>query len=166
MWVVAAGALAVPWIAMRFTTEVAWTLSDFVVFGAMLLFVCGGFELAARLSGNRAYRLAMGIALLGTFFLVWINLAVGIIGNESNPLNLVFFAVPVVGLVGALIARFEPLGMARSLLATACAQALAVFVAALASSGIAVVLSVFYVLLWLTSAQLFRIASRERRPAG
>ena len=84
----AAFALILPLIAMQFTSEVVWDFMDFAVFGTMLLVVCCTYELATRLTGNKAYRLAVGIALLGAFLLTWINLAVGIIGNEENPTKL------------------------------------------------------------------------------
>ena len=62
----------------------------------------------------------MGTALL----LVWINLAVGIIGSEDNPVNLLYFWVLFIGIIGATIARLRPQGMARALFVTAFAQAL------------------------------------------
>ena len=159
VWGGAAFLLLLPLIAMQFTTEVDWDQADFVVFGAMLLFVCGGYELATRVSGNRAYRLGAGIALLGAFLLTWMNLAVGIIGNEENPANLVFFAVPATGLLGALLARFEARGMARALVVTAVVQALIAVVALVSGWGQVFVLTGFFVLLWLSSAQFFRKAS-------
>lgn len=156
VWGIAAFALLLPWIAMQFTTEVKWDFTDFAVFGAMLLGVCGTYELGARLTGNKAYRLAVGIALLGAFLLAWINLAVGIIGNEGNPANLMFFAIPVVGMVGALIVRFESQGMAWALVATAIAQAMVAVIALMAGWGHTFVLTGLFIILWLTSAWLFR----------
>ena len=81
VWGLAAFALLLPLVAMQFTSEVDWDAMDFVVFGLMLLVVCGGYELATRLTGNKAYRLAVGITLLGAFILIWMQLAVGIIGE-------------------------------------------------------------------------------------
>lgn len=161
VWGIAAFALLLPLIAMQFTTEVNWDLADFAVFGAMLLGVCGTYELGTRLTGNKTYRLAVAIALLGAFLLTWVNLAVGIIGNEENPANLMFFAIPVVGVIGALIVRFESQGMARTLVATAIAQALVAVIALIAGWGYTFVLTGFFIILWLTSAQLFRKAARE-----
>jgi len=162
VWGLAALALLTPWVAMRFTTEVVWDRMDFVVFGAMLLFVCGTYELGSRLTGNKAYRLALGIALLGAFLLTWVNLAVGIIGNEGNPANLMFHAIPMVGAFGALIARFKPSGMARALVATAIAQVIVAVIALVAGWGHTFVLTGFFILLWLTSAHLFRKAAQEQ----
>jgi hypothetical protein len=55
--------------------------------------------------------------------LVWLSLGVGIIGQDGDPANAMYFGVLAVGIVGALIARFRPGGMSRALLATALAQA-------------------------------------------
>ena len=81
VWGTAAFVLLLPLVAMQFTSEVDWDLMDFVVFGVMLLVVCGTYELATRLTGKKAYRLAVGIALTGVFLLTWIQLAVGIFGT-------------------------------------------------------------------------------------
>jgi hypothetical protein len=162
VWGTAAFALLLPWFAMQFTSEVDWDFADFAIFGTMLLVVCGSYELGTRLTGNKAYRLAVGVALLGAFLLTWINLAVGIIGNEENSANLMFFAIPVVGMVGALIVRFESRGMASALVATAIAQALVAVIALIAGWGHTIVLTGFFVILWLTSAQLFRNAAQEQ----
>ena len=81
VWGLAAFALLLPLIAMQFTSEVDWDLTDFVVFGLMLLVVCTGYEIATRLTGNKVYRLLAGIALLGAFLLIWMHLAVGIFGE-------------------------------------------------------------------------------------
>ena len=80
LWGTAALLLMVPAVAMQFTTEVNWTGSDFVVMGAMLAAACGAYDLATRLSRNTTYRAAFGIAVLTGFLLVWVNLAVGLIG--------------------------------------------------------------------------------------
>jgi hypothetical protein len=161
IWGTAVFLLLLPWVAMQFTAEVAWTGSDFVVFGCMLLLVCGMYELAAHISSSKAYRLAMGMALMGAFLLTWINLAVGIIGNEDNPANLLFFAVPAVGASGALLARFRSGGMARALVATAITQGLILLAGLIAGWGHTFPISGFFILLWLTSAQLFRRAAQE-----
>ena len=160
VWGAAGFLLLLPLVAMQFTTEVNWGIMDFVVFGIMLLTVCGAYELGTRLSGNRRYRLAVGIALLGVFLLTWMNLAVGIIGIENNPVNLLFFAIPMTGLTGALIARFKARGMAYALVATAAAQALIAVIALIVGWGNVLILTGFFMFLWLTSAYLFRQAAR------
>jgi len=64
--------------------------------------------------GNTTYRFAVGIALAAAFILVWLSLGVGIIGRDGDPANVMYFGVLAVGIIGALIARFRPRGMARA----------------------------------------------------
>ncbi|HYH94464.1 hypothetical protein [Hyalangium sp.] len=153
--------LLLPLFAMQVTDEVDWDVADFALFGAMLVGAGGTFELAARMTGNNAYRAAVGVALAAAFILVWMNLAVGIIGNEENPANLMYGCVLAVGILGAVIARFQPHGMARALVATALAQALVAVIALVAGLGYTFVLTGFFVALWLISAWLFRKALLE-----
>jgi hypothetical protein len=173
-WIIAAFLLLTPMIAMLFTDEVDWNETDFIVFGAMLLGACGAYELAVRTTGNTAYRAAVGVAVVAAFILIWINLAVGIIGSEDNPANLMYAGVLAIAILGAFIARFRPHGMALTFAATALAHGLAGAIALMAgwgSSGanwprVIVVLTGFFCALWLLSAWLFRKAAREPASAG
>ena len=170
VWGAAAFLLLLPLVAMQFTEEVNWDETDFIVIGAMLAVACGTCELAARMTGNRTYRAAVGVAIAAAFILVWMNLAVGIIGSEDNPANLMYGGVLAIGIVGAVIARFQPGGMARALIATALAQALVGMIALIAGLGstganlpqVIVVLTGFFAALWLISAWLFRKAARKQ----
>ncbi|XXZ58680.1 hypothetical protein WME74_01305 [Sorangium sp. So ce341] len=166
VWGIAALVLLLPLIAMQFTEEVAWDRADFVIFGSMLVGACGAYELAARGTSNNAYRAAVGVALAAAFILVWMNLAVGIIGNEENPANWMYGGVLAVGIIGAIVARFQAQGMERALVATAIAQALVAVIALIAGWGYTLILTGFFVALWLTSARLFRRAAREQAHAG
>lgn len=114
--------LLVPLTAMQYTEEVDWSLFDFVFMGALLMSVGAVYEVAMRMTDSTAYRVAVGIAVVTTFLLVWINGAVGIIGD--GPINLLYLGVIMTGIVGALIAKLEPLGMARALIAMAMVQML------------------------------------------
>lgn len=82
--------LQVPLVAMQFTNEVTWSLADFVVAGALLFGAGLTYELVSRRAGNIAYKVAVGIAVVTGLILIWANLAVGLIGNEGNPANLMF----------------------------------------------------------------------------
>ena len=159
---------------MQFSDEIDWDETDFLVFGAMLFATCGTFELAARISGNSAYRAAVGVAVVAAFILIWINLAVGIIGSEDNPANLMYAGVLAVAVIGAAIGRFRPHGMARALVATALAQVLVAAIALIAGLGseganwpqVIFVLNGFFAALWLLSAWLFWKAGRKQIEAG
>lgn len=168
-WGAAAVVLLLPLVAMRFTDEVNWDMADFLVFGGLLVGAGVSYELAARMTGNIAYRAGAGVALAAAFILVWVNGAVGIIGSENNSANLMYAGVLATGIVGAIIARFQPQGMARALFATAFAQALVAAVALIAGPGSPqsgpleiVGLNGFFFALFIGSALLFRQAARGR----
>ena len=161
--------LLLPLSAMQFTDEVVWNLADFAVAGGLLVGTGLLYEAAGRRTRNIAYRAAAGVALAAALLLVWINLAVGIIGDEGNPANAMYIGVLAVGVAGALIARFQPHGMARALLATALAQALITVItlsagfAAPASGPLEILmLNGCFVALFVGSAWLFRHAARDR----
>lgn len=166
-WTVAAFILLLPVVAMQFTDEVIWDKADFAVMGALLFGACGAYELAARVTGSIAYRAAVGIAVTAAITLIWMNLAVGIIGSEDNPANLMFGGVLAVGLLGAIIIRFRPRGMVRVLVAMALAQALIGMISLTAGLGTTganwpaaeMILNGFFTALWFASAWLFRKAA-------
>ena len=162
-WSAAVMLLMLPLVAMRYTSEVDWTLSDFLVMGA-LIGGCGlVLELATRRSDNLAYRFAWTVAVAAAFLLVWVNLAVGFLGDEGNLANLMFLGVIMVAAIGALIVRARAPGMAQVLLATAVTQVLAGivgFTAGWASPGGKGLFEVamgttLFACLWLLSAFLF-----------
>jgi hypothetical protein len=163
VWGAAACLLLLPLVAMQFTAEVTWTGSDFATWGTMLGIACGSYELATRMSRNTAYRAAVAVAVVAAFLLVWINLAVGIIGAENDPANLMFAGVIAVGIIGGAIARFRASGMMRALVAMAVAQAMvaAIVLVRGLSDEPAIILSLtgFFAALWLGSAWLFRKAA-------
>jgi hypothetical protein len=157
--------LLVPLVAMQFSDEVVWGPFDFLIAGALLFGTGVSFELLRRKTRSMAYRLAAGIGLAASLLMVWANLAVGIIGDEGNPVNLLFFAVPVVGIVGAFMAGFQPHAMARTLFTMAIAHVLATVIALLASSSSfelrEVVLNGVFTALFVFSALLFRHAGNQ-----
>ena len=150
-----------------------WSLADFVIAGAVIFGTGLTYELAARKAGNIAYRTAVGVALAAAFILDWLNLAVGVIGTSGDPANVMYVGVLAVGIIGAIIARFQPPGMARALFATALAQALVAVIALIFGLGSSLsppveilALNGFFVALFVGSAWLFRYAAREQTPAG
>ncbi len=154
-----ASLLLLPYIAMRFTDQVSWDLIDFVIAGVLLFGAGLTYELIARKSGNIAYRAAVGVAVATALLLVWVSLAVGIIGNEGNPANLMYIGVLAVGIIGALIARLQPLQMSRVLFATAFAQMLVAVIAQIAGLGFTFISNGLFAMLWIGSALLFRNTS-------
>ena len=168
-WGSAAVLMLVPLIAMQFTSEVAWDLADFVFLGTLLLGVGGAYEFLVRKTGNIAYRVAVGLTLVGIFLLVWLNAAVGIIGTEQDDANLMFVGVIVIGVIGAIIARFQAVGMARTLIAMGLAQLVIGAIALIGGLGSTgpvwpkdvLGLTGFFTALWFASALLFGRAARR-----
>ncbi len=164
--------LLLPLVAMQFTDEVAWDETDFIVAGVLLFGTSFAYELVARKGGTIAYRAAVGLALVAALILVWMNLAVGLIGSEDNPANLLYGGVLVAGIFGAIIARFLPHDLSRALFATSIAQASVPVIALIiwrpsvtsaeALLGMLGVLGVnaFFAMLFVGSALLFRRAAR------
>jgi hypothetical protein len=167
-WGGAAALLALPFVAMQFTRDVVWTFGDFVAFGVMLLMVGIPLELAVRTSHNWFYRGGALLALGGAFLTIWANLAVGIVGSEDNPANLLFFAALLVGIAGSAIARFRPNGMAIAMVATAASMGVAFAIAVTGptdepnvSHWLELAGTSVFAALFLGSAVLFRKAARS-----
>lgn len=152
-WGVAVLLLIIPFVAMQFTAEVNWTAGDFIFAGVMIGTVGLLFELAARKTGDRTYRGGVAAALGASFLTVWATGAVGMIGSEANPYNLLF-AVPIlVALGGSIIARFRAQGMARAMLAAGIVNA------AIALGGVPIdargaAFSLAFSAIWLAGAWL------------
>ncbi|MDP2137081.1 MAG: hypothetical protein Q8J74_04435 [Candidatus Didemnitutus sp.] len=157
--------LLVPLVAMQFTDEVVWGPLDFLVAWVLMAVAGLAYKLATSQTGNVAYRIAAGMAVATAFLLVWANLAVGLIGNEGNPANLMYGGVLAVGIVGAGLARLQSRGMVRALWATALAQFLVPVVALIVSPPDVTPLvwagNALFVILFVGSALLFRRAANQ-----
>jgi hypothetical protein len=96
--------LLTPLLAMQFTDwGVNWTVSDFIIAGGLLLGAGVTYELAARIGGF-AYQ-AGAVVALGTGVLIfWTTGAVGIIGSENNPGNLLYLGVLLLTIAGTIVA--------------------------------------------------------------
>lgn len=167
--------LLIPLIAMQISDEWNWDLFDFTFAGVVLFGAALTYELIARKGSTVAYRAAVGLAVATALVLVWINAAVGIVGNDDLFI-LMYLGVLAIGLIGAFIARFQPQGMARVLVAIAVGQMLVPTIV-LAIPGLRAVLweppgvvGVFvlnasFAALWLGSAWLFGKAGRSEASA-
>lgn len=169
MWTAATGLVAMPLVAMQFTTSVVWTGSDFVFAAAMLAVVCGAVEMAMRSGAHWAYRAGVVLSVGTAVALVWINLAVGVLGSEGDMVNLLYAGVLVIGLACAAFARLKASGMAWTLAAVVIAQCLVpVVVLAMRempamSTAEVVGVTAFFAVPWLVAAALFGYAARAAR---
>lgn len=158
-WTIPLILLLLPLVAMQFTPEVNWTHSDFIFAAVLFGSVGAAFELIVRTSSNRAFRAGAAVAIIAAFLTVWINAAVGMIGDD-NSYNMLFLGVLLVALTGAVVARLEARAMGRAMIVAGLAQA------AVAAGGLSIdprggILSMLFAGLWLLSAALFWSAARE-----
>ena len=77
----AAVILLIPLVAMQFTDEVKWDLTDFVAIGILLLGAGFIYELTARKIRNAKHRFILGVVIVAAVLLIWAELAVGIFGT-------------------------------------------------------------------------------------
>ena len=119
-------------------------------------------------AARKPYLAGLAIMLAAAFLQLWMNLAVGIVGDTDNPQNQGFFGVVVTAAACAFVARGKADGMARAMLATAGVQALLAAMVATAPitardpngpAGVLMLSSVFCAL-WLASAALFHRGAR------
>jgi hypothetical protein len=125
-------------------------------------------------AGRIAFRIGVAAALAASFLEVWINLAVGIVGSEDNPVNQGFYLVVAAAGACAFTARLRADGLARAMLAVAALQALLGLAVATAPStardpmgatGV-LALSGVFAALWLVSAALFHRSARQEASAS
>jgi len=73
--------LLIPFIAMQFSTEVRWSSFDFLVAGGLLLALGFSIDFMARKVNSLNKRFIVIAAVVILFLLIWVELAVGIIGS-------------------------------------------------------------------------------------
>jgi hypothetical protein len=176
-WVlITAAVLAVPLVAMVLklgvpdpgsgTDGVNWGAMDFAIVGVLVLGSGLLYEYASTRAGNVAHRAAVGIAVAAGLFLIWVNLAVGMIGDEGNAANLMYVLVLAVALIGASIARFEPREASIAMFATAIAHVIVAAIALIAGLGPTLMADAFFIAAWVVSGLLFRQASVASAPSS
>jgi hypothetical protein len=161
--------LLAPLVAMRFTDEVKWTGSDFVVAYIVLASAGLAFRFLFRRATDWTTRAAATAAVGSTLFMTWVNMAVGLVGRENHAANVMYLGVLAIAVLGALAAGFRPRGMARTFFTMAGAQLL-VPVIALYAWGVEPVIPVarvfganaFFAFLFTATALLFRNAAEKQ----
>ena len=120
-------------------------------------------------TGNTSYKAAVALAVATVLILSWVIGAVGVLGAAGDAADLMYIGVLAVGITGAIIVRFQPMGMARAMIVMALAQALVTVIALIIGKQDAPYMSVFEIVslnsffgsLFLGSARLFQKAARE-----
>lgn len=73
--------LSIPLIAMQFTKEVNWTISDFLVMGILLFATVFTIDFVLKKFKTLKSRLILILGIVVLLALVWAELAVGIFGS-------------------------------------------------------------------------------------
>ncbi len=114
------------------------------------------------------YKAAIAISVFGVLLLIWMSLGIGIIGEDGNPTNLVYAGVVAIGLVGTILSRRKPVGMALTLFTMALAQAVIAIIAILLKAGMPwsppaelLGLNGIFIVLFTFAGILFRRARRH-----
>ena len=166
-WTAALALLLTPLAMVQVSDQWHWNIGSFV-FAAIAI---GGvgllYELAERLSGSRAYRLGVAVALLASFLTVWTTL----VRDDGNGIG--FLLLVLAAAVAAFAAWFRPAGMARAMLGVATMQAVLGIAMATApsqanvpgGSAQALLFGGFFTALWLVSAAFFRAAAKREHGA-
>jgi len=170
LWSVAAALLLIPAVAMRFTAEVNWTVLDFAFAGIMVALVGAAAEFFVRRANGRSYMAGAALMIFATVFLVWVNVAVGIIGSEQNGANLLYAGVVATVVGGVIVSRARPAGLVRTSVAAAALQALIGLAAITAGWGAdgpiwprdVIGVTAILVTIWLGAAALFARAARDQ----
>src|SRR6188508_503896 len=121
LWValITALLLCIPLVAMLFTDEVNWSVVDFIIMGILIFSTGFAYVLLTRLSPNIIHRFAVALAIGSTFLLIWVNLAVGLIGSGPNAANLMYIGIVAIVIIGTFFSRFTMKGMERVMFTTA-----------------------------------------------
>jgi hypothetical protein len=112
-WValVTAVILFIPLVAMQFTNEVNWSVSDFLIMEVLIFTTGFSYMLLTRLTSNIIYKAAVALGIASTFLLIWANLAVGLIGSGPNAANLMYIGIVAIVITGTFLSRFTTKGM-------------------------------------------------------
>lgn len=162
--------LSIPLIAMQFTTEVDWGFADFIVMGLLIFGTGSSYVLLTRFTTNLIYRAAIALALGTTLFMIWANLAVGLIGSGPNAGNLLYMGVLAVVIIGSIRSRFSAGGMERAMYATSFVLVLIAVIGLLANmdeypgSSVKEIIMVnaFFAILYAVSGTLFWFAAQNQ----
>ncbi len=155
--------LMIPLTAMQFSEDVNWSLFDFILAWTILVGSGMTYKLVARTFNSSSFRLGVGLAVGTSLVLVWINLAVGFIGSEDHPANLMYFMIILLGFTGAILSQFRPKGLSLTMFGMAAGQFLVPVIAYVIwrpelTIGVLKIFLVnfFFVLLYIASAMQFR----------
>jgi hypothetical protein len=164
--------LIIPLTGMLMNAGVNWGFFDFI-FAWVFIFSAGfTYKYIASKKSNAKYKAALGIAVFISLFIVWSNLAVGIIGSEDNPVNIIYFVMLFAVIIGGVTVKFQPKGLSILMFATAAAHGLIPFIAIVligaeniehftSEMTTQIGIHLFIIMLWIISGLLFRFSADD-----
>lgn len=73
--------MSIPFIAIQITPTVQWSASDFVLAGSLIFTTMALYHTAMHFIRHSPYRIVGALIIIGSSLLVWLELAVGVIGT-------------------------------------------------------------------------------------
>lgn len=165
--------LIIPLTGMLLSAGVNWGLFDFI-FAWVIIFGSGfTYKFITSKISNTKYKAALAIAVFTSLFIVWSNLAVGIIGSEDNPVNLIYFVMLFAVIIGGVAVKFHPKGLSILMFAAAAAHGLIPFIAFVLigaenierftrEMNVLIGIHLFIIMLWTISGLLFRYSAQDK----
>ncbi len=103
-----------PFVGMQFSEEVNWSVLDFFISACLLgsfAFIC---EKCVILSSKTTYKIGAIVLAFSFGMLMWINLGVGMVGDNSEAANFLYYFVPAFSALIAVKSKFTAYGMLRA----------------------------------------------------
>jgi hypothetical protein len=156
-----------PLVAIQFTHEVQWTESDFIISFVIIGILGALAELNVLITSNRFSRAGGFVAILAGSLVFWSNLAIGMIGNRGNNVNLLFGLVLLIAIIGAWLSSLHRNVLPAAMFAAGTVQCAIGMLAGIWGSDFqggvfTILLSTF----WWIASLLFAIEAKHRGPAG
>ena len=161
--------LMIPFVAMQISGEVDWSFMDFAIMGTLIFITGMAYVTLTRFASNWLLKLAFIITIGITFFMIWANLAVGLIGSGPHAGNLMYIVIYLIVAIGTLRYYSNPSKMVYVMLATIGGLILLTIVAFLAgmqnyhasSASEILIVNGFFIVPYAIAAILFRDAARK-----
>ncbi len=143
-----------------------WTLLDYVLFTLLLSGPLIALWYFLRSERKVFYRLGVLFAAVGVFLVLWVNGAVGILGEAGSHASMIYVVIPFIALAGAFKTRARTKGLTMTMLILVGAMALIPLFALVLGLitfeavmiGETAFISVTLAIPFLVAAMLFRIS--------
>jgi hypothetical protein len=162
-WGSAVVLLLTPLVAMQFYHEVQWTESDFIIAFVIIGILGALAELNVLITSNRFSRAGGFVAILAGSLVFWSSLAIGMIGDEGDSVNLVFGLVLLIAIVGAWFSSLHRNVLPAAMLGAGGLQcAIGLFAGIWGSDLQGGVFTILLSTLWWVAGLLFAIEAKHR----